>query len=385
MNKLVYKIKQIDLPLIFCYLLLVFSGLFIQLDITSASGTLPFFLKQFLITVISISFCLAIYLFWKIKWFQWTFWIFYLFTLFLLIWVLNHGETVLGATRVLIITIMGIRFSMQPSLIARLVLIILFARIISKREHLISKSGFLTFFVNFAPLLIFTCIYFYLIYKENHLSAILTSGFTLISLLFLANFRLAMIIMLAFCLILLGICVILWQDQGEFRQNRIKSTLNSSLIYRIITGKIDKSGIHPNNLESLICLTSGKLLGTSPDGGMGKLKYLPEPRTDFVFAIITEEFGLLGALFIIILYMGLVVRGINISSHQKKLFYKLIGYGFSLNIFFNIIIHIGTVTASMPTTGVTLPFISHGGSSMIVNSMAVGVLLILSRSEEITK
>ncbi len=380
MNGLLNKLRDIDLPLISSYLMLVFCGLFIQLDITSACGDLHFFIKQFLITLASITFCLIIYLYWQIKWFKWTFWIFYILTLFLLIYVLYHGVEVLGAIRVIIVHFLGMKFSVQPSLLARLVLVLLFALIISKREHFIEKTGFLSFLYRFAPLFIYTGIYFFLILKEKHLSAVLTSGFTLISLLFLANIYKYTIILLIVCIVILGYGVIKFQKGGEFRKDRIDSWIASSLIIRSFTGQKSTEGIHSNNIESLICLSTGKLLGVTPNGGMGKLRYLPEPRTDFVFAIITEEFGLIGAAFVIFLFMVLVVKGINISSRQDDIFLKLIGYGFSLNIFYNFIIHIGAVTASIPTTGVTLPFISHGGSSMIVNSMAVGVLLILGKT-----
>ncbi len=383
MNKLLDKLREIDLSLISCYLMLIFCGLFIQLDITSASGTLHFFLKQFLVALASISFCLIIYLFWQIKWLniKWIFWFFYLLTLFLLIYVLKHGVDVLGAIRVLPVTVFGKEFSVQPSLLARLVLVILFARVISKQENLIENTSFLPFFYHFSSLIIFSGIYFYLILKENHLSAIITSGFTLISLIFLANFKKYTVGLLILSIFLLGFGVIEFQKDGEFRKDRIKSWLASSLIIRLITGQKTTEGIHPNNRESLLCLTTGKLIGVSPNGGMGKLKYLYEPRTDFVFAIITEEFGLLGALFVILLFMVFVFKSISISSRQDSLFLKLIGYGFSLNIFYNVIIHLGAVTGSLPTSGVTLPFISHGGSSMIVNSMAVGILLILGKTK----
>jgi cell division protein FtsW (lipid II flippase) len=415
LETLLQRLREIDLRMMIFYLLLVISGLFIQLDITSASGTLPYFLKQFLISLTAIFFCLLIYLFWKIKWFKWSFWIFYAITFGLLIYVLNHGEDLLGAKRMMMIDLKVISISLQPSLLARLVLVILFARVLSRRANLIANSSFIPFVKNFFPLLLFTGVFYILILKENHLSAVLTSGFTLISLLFLANIRKATILILVICVLILGSIVVFFQKDGKFdfssqsasvetkqaigelnsenavadtvkknnfRIRRLRSFQESSLIIRWLTGNKTNNGMSANNRESLFCLSTGKLIGCGANGGMGKLKYLNEPRTDFVFAIITEEFGLLGALFIMFCYLGLVFRGIIISSRQALIFNRLLGYGFSLNIFFNVIIHIGAVSGCLPTTGVTLPFISHGGSSMIVNSMAIGILLILARQEK---
>ena len=410
LEKLLQRLREIDLRMMIFYLLLIICGLFIQLDITSASGTLPYFLKQFLISLTAIFFCVLIYLFWKIKWFKWSFWIFYVITLGLLIYVLHHGEDLMGAKRMMIIDLKVITISLQPSLLARLVLVVLFARVLSRRANLIANSSFVPFVKNFFPLLLFTGVYYILILKENHLSAVLTSGFTLISLLFLANIRKATILILIICVLILGSVVVIYQksdksnsanktnsetvqlkteaaikdtaEGSNFRIARIESFIESCLIIRWLTGNKTNYGMSGNNRESIFCLSTGKLLGCGANGGMGKLKFLNEPRTDFVFAIIVEEFGLLGALFIMFFYLGLVNRGINISSRQKLIFNRLLGYGFSLNIFFNVIIHIGAVSGCLPTTGVTLPFISHGGSSIVVNSMAIGILLILARQEK---
>ena len=404
---LLEELRKIDLRLMICYLLLIIWGLFIQLDITSISGILPFFLKQFLISVAAIFVCIMIYLFWKIKWFKWSFWIFYIITFIMLIYVLKYGDSALGAIRSYSIPFMGRSISVQPSLLARLVLVVLFARVLSLREDKIQNSSLIPFVSNFFPLLLFSGVYYFLILKENHLSAVLTSGFTLITLLFLANIRKATICILIFCVLMLGLVVVYFQKDGKFeffqkhatseikladeqpqvenrsfRLKRIESFNESSLLIRWLTGNKSTANISTNNMESIFCLSTGKLFGTGPDGGMGKLKYLHEARTDFVFAIIAEEFGLIGALFVILLYMGLVLRGISISSRQKEMFPRILGYGFSLNIFFNIVIHIGAVAGCIPTTGVTLPFISAGGSSIVVNSMAIGILLILGKPVE---
>jgi cell division protein FtsW (lipid II flippase) len=344
--------------------------------------TLKFFVKQSTIAMTAIFFAMLIYLFWKIKWIDNLFMLFYLIVLGLLIYVLKSGLSTHGAQRLLPVNLSITTITIQPSLLARLVLVVLFAKVIYKRKEYIASAGLIYFFWRFFPIVVYSGIYYYLIYKENHLSSILTSAFTLIALLFLANFRKATIIMLIALVLMMGFFVVKFQKEGSFRTTRLQNWKNSSLIIRWMTGNTDNGNIHKNNLESILCLTTGKLAGVSPDGGMGKLGYLHEAKTDFVYAIIAEEFGLLGALLVLILYMVIVFRGMSISSKQTELFNKLLGYGFSLNLFFNVIIHIGTVTSCFPTTGVTLPFISHGGSSLIANSLAIGVLLKLARTQE---
>ena len=379
MNRLLNKIEHIDAPLVFCYLVLVLIGLFMQLDITSATGGIDFFIRQLVVTIISISACLFTYLFFRPEWLNKWFWIIFLITLGLLVFVYFKGEVVNGAKRVFYIPMGFARVSVQPSLIARLTLIILFARVITSRRDLINDTSLLPFLKNFLPLIIFSVPVYGLILAERHFSAIVISGITLISVLFLANIKMATIILLLVVLLIGGIAIIN-QPGAEYRKERIKIFFENSLIVNFIKGEKVKEVTDYQTEHSLICLTSGKIMGTSPEGGFGKYFYLPEPRTDYVFSIIGEEFGLFGSLLLIFLFMGLVWRGMNISSRQDKLFHQLLGYGISLNIFFNVMVNIGVATAAIPPTGVTLPFISHGGSSMLVNSISIGILLLLART-----
>ncbi|MCF7918478.1 MAG: FtsW/RodA/SpoVE family cell cycle protein [Candidatus Cloacimonetes bacterium] len=378
MNKIISKLENIDTPLVFCYLLLIMIGLFIQMDITSANGHMNYFLKQLIFTIFSITACLLTYLFLKVEWLQKRFWYIYGITLILLILVLVVGVVVNGAKRVFYIPLGFTSISVQPSLLARLTLIIFFARVLSSREQFLQNSSLFPFFKNFMPLFIFSIPVYVLILFERHFSAIIISAVTLLSVLFLANIKLATIIILIFCLFFAGILAI-YMPGGEYRLQRIKVFLENSLIVKFLQGEKITVVTDYNTEHSLICLTSGKIFGTTPENGFGKYYYLPEPRTDYVFSIIGEEFGLFGSLILIFVFMGLVIRGLNISSRQEILFLKLLGYGISLNLFYNMVVNIGVATAAIPPTGVTLPFISHGGSSMLVNSISIGILLLLSR------
>ena len=135
--------------------------------------------------------------------------------------------------------------------------------------------------------------------------------------------------------------------------------------------------------ESLLSLSGGKLTGTTPTKGTGKHYFLPEAKTDYIFSIIGEEFGFIGALIVIGLFIFLFYRTIINALRQDDIFLKLAGIGLGMNIFFNAMVNIGVSIAILPSTGVTLPFISYGGTSLLVNSFSVGLLLNISAKKQI--
>jgi cell division protein FtsW (lipid II flippase) len=135
--------------------------------------------------------------------------------------------------------------------------------------------------------------------------------------------------------------------------------------------------------QSLISLASGKLLGTSPRKGTGKHYFLPEAKTDYVYSIIGEEFGFLGALTVLILYVFMFYRCVTNSVRYEDLYLKLLGLGLGMNIFFNAMVNIGVAISALPSTGVTLPFISYGGTSLLIHSFTVGLLLNISAERKV--
>lgn len=141
----------------------------------------------------------------------------------------------------------------------------------------------------------------------------------------------------------------------------------------------DALGKGYNIIQSLIAFASGGLMGTGYGGSIQKLAYLPECHTDFIFAIIAEEFGLFGCIFVIGLFAALVIRGMRIARRCPDMYGKLLAVGitfiFGLQAFFNMAV----ASSLMPVTGVTLPFISYGGTSIIVSLAMIGILLNISR------
>ncbi|MBU5590794.1 stage V sporulation protein E [Clostridium sp. MSJ-4] len=135
-------------------------------------------------------------------------------------------------------------------------------------------------------------------------------------------------------------------------------------------------------IQSLLALGSGKILGLGLGKSRQKAYYMPEPHNDFIFAIIGEELGLIGCLFIILLFLIFIWRGIRVASKTKDTYGTLLAIGITSVIAVQAIINIAVVTGSMPVTGVPLPFISYGGSSLVINMMAMGILLNISRQTE---
>lgn len=130
--------------------------------------------------------------------------------------------------------------------------------------------------------------------------------------------------------------------------------------------------------QILIALGSGGILGVGAGNSLQKYVYLPENVTDSIFAIIAEEFGFIGASLLIAVFMVVVWRGFLIASHAKDTFGKLLAAGIISFIGIQAVVNLATMTVLMPLTGVPLPFISYGGSALIVDLAAVGILLNIS-------
>ena len=133
-------------------------------------------------------------------------------------------------------------------------------------------------------------------------------------------------------------------------------------------------------IQSLLALGSGGFLGLGFGMSRQKAYYLPEPHNDFIFSVIAEETGFLGGIILISLFVVLIWRGVIIAIKCKDNFGTLLAMGITSVIAIQAIINLAVVTGSMPVTGVPLPFISYGGSSLLFNMTAMGILLNVSRN-----
>ncbi|WP_416349763.1 FtsW/RodA/SpoVE family cell cycle protein [Mammaliicoccus lentus] len=144
-----------------------------------------------------------------------------------------------------------------------------------------------------------------------------------------------------------------------------------------------ETGIGYHLANSLLAIGNGGLFGKGLGNGVMKLGYLPEPHTDFIFAVIAEELGLVGVLFIIGLLMFIVYKGFLYAGLTDSFFFKLVCVGISSYIGVQTFVNLGGISGAIPLTGVPLPFMTFGGSSMLSLSIAIGILLLTAKQIKI--
>ena len=132
-------------------------------------------------------------------------------------------------------------------------------------------------------------------------------------------------------------------------------------------------------IQSLYAIGPGGLLGMGFGNSIQKHFYLPEPQTDFIFSIISEEFGFAGVLIISTLFLTLIISGFMVSRKQIDLFGKYLSFGITFQIAFQTVLNLMVVVGLIPVTGVTLPFLSYGGSSLLITLCSVGIILNISK------
>lgn len=368
------RIVKYDNIILSIYILLIAFGLIMQLNISSVRSSLYFFKQQFKWFVVSFFF---LWLFFKridINKCRKLIFIGVVLIIILLIMVMIMGNTVKGGTRS--ITIFG--FNVQPSLYARIIIVLYFAHILDKKKKFINDSTPLNFLKNFSVLIILTGIIYGLILIEKHFTPLIISGLTVLSMLFLAKINFKTIALILAVLMIGGLMVI--KLGPKYRNERMLIYKKYSLFHKLQkeSGDQYRSDREYQVRESLISLGTGKLFGTGTGKGTGKHYFLPDAKTDYIFSIIGEEYGFLGGLIIITLFSFLFYRSIMVAAQQESFFLRLTCLGLGMNIFYNAMINIGVAMSALPSTGVTLPFISYGGTSLLVNSISIGLILNIS-------
>lgn len=360
-----------DKTIFICYLALCLIGAVIMLDITSIQDSMTNFYHHLInLTAAFIALVVVLYYFnlEKLRRFN-GFFIF--LVIFLLVLVLVFGKSVNGATRQLRIG----WFSFQPSFLARMVLVCFFASLLSRKPEELRTTEPKRLLVDFLPLILSTLVIFGLIIWEKHLSTLVIGGMTLLGMLIYAGLRKRMVLsLLLICIFAFGL-VILKGD--SYRADRLQAFLNYNLLTR---DHVETEQVSPEYQvhESLTALTSGSWKGTGMGKGRAKHFYLPEARTDYIYTVIGEEFGFLGALLVFALHALLFFKAFKIAEEQKSLYYKFLCAGLAMNIFLNALVNTGVAMAILPPTGNTLPFISYGGTALLVDSISVGMILNIS-------
>ena len=151
-------------------------------------------------------------------------------------------------------------------------------------------------------------------------------------------------------------------------------------IVSFINPWVDPLGSGFQIIQSLYAIGPGGLFGLGFGNSIQKHFYLPEPQTDFIFAIISEEFGIMGIIILSILFLILFVNTLKISINTNDLFAKYLSFGLIMGIILQAILNISVVIGLVPVTGVTLPFISYGGSSLLVSMASIGIILNIAKN-----
>ena len=156
-------------------------------------------------------------------------------------------------------------------------------------------------------------------------------------------------------------------------------------IYYWIHSEADPLGKRWQTNNSLYAIGSGGILGSGLGQSMQKYLYVSEPQNDFVFAIVCEELGFVGAALIILTFCLLIGRGVKIAKTSKNFYGSLLTMGIVFQVGVQVILNIAVVTDSMPNTGISLPFFSYGGTSLMMLLMEMGVVLSVSRTARLEK
>ena len=162
-----------------------------------------------------------------------------------------------------------------------------------------------------------------------------------------------------------------WPILHEYQKNRVCTLLNPSS---------DPLGKGFHTIQSIIAIGSGGLFGKGwLNGTQAHLEFIPEKHTDFIFAVFAEEFGLLGNIILLGLFVGLIQRGLSISSNAPTLFTRLLGGSVTMIFFTYAFVNMGMVSGLLPVVGVPLPFISYGGTALMTLGIGIGILMSIHR------
>lgn len=253
-------------------------------------------------------------------------------------------------------------FGIQPSEFAKLTLIIFTSKYLTKNEKNLKyiKKGVL-------PILGIVILVFGLIMLQPDFGTGMIILVSIIGLLFVSGVDFKFFIRLG----LIGLIgIVLLIAIAPYRLERILSFLNPWS---------DPLGSGFQIIQSLYAIGPGGLFGQGFMNSRQKHFYLPEPQTDFIFSIISEEFGFLGILIVAALFTIIIFKGFKIAQNSGDKFAKFLAFGITFGLAFQAILNLMVVVGLIPVTGVTLPFLSYGGSSLLITLISTGVLLNISR------
>lgn len=259
----------------------------------------------------------------------------------------------------------------QPSEITKFAMILAFAYFISNNYKKMTRfvTGVLPYVFIFGSSAL-------LLLLEPHLSCIMILFILTFFMLFVGGVRIRWFV-IAIGILAVVAYIALFTDIVPYASSRIE-------VWRDPFGYADKNASHQTR-QSLYAIGSGGFLGVGLGNSRQKYLYLPEPQNDFIFAIICEELGFVGALVIMIIFALLVWRGFVISLNAPDKFGALLGLGLTAQVGLQAILNFAVVTNTVPNTGISLPFFSYGGTSLVMLLAQMGIVLSISRSSRVEK
>ena len=256
------------------------------------------------------------------------------------------------------------QFRLQPSELAKLAVLLFVADLLTRRAHRINESQ-----LSLRPVMVVFCIVAGLIMLQPNLGTTMLIFAIVFALLFVAGvpaWRLGLVLTGATA----AAGLLLWLT--PFRRRRL---------FAFTDPWADPLNTGYQPLQSQVGLANGGVYGTGLGAGRSKYGFLPEAHTDFIFTVIGEELGLIGACVLVAVFIAFAVVGARIAMRAPDRFGMLVATGISSWVLFQAFVNIGAAVGVLPITGVPLPFVSFGGSSLVVNMMAMGILLNIARHE----
>lgn len=253
----------------------------------------------------------------------------------------------------------------QPSEISKFAIIVLFAHLVATNPEKMKKFtyGYLQ------PLLLLGGIAA-ITMQQTHLSGtilIFAVGFVMM---FVGGTKLRWFGITAAVVAPLGVAYVYFADKMEYAMERINMWIDPFQ---------DRTGAGHQTIQSLLAIGSGGLMGLGLGNSRQKHMYVPEPQNDFIFSIICEELGFIGAVFVMVLFIIFVVRGFSIAMNARDKFGAMMALGITVQVGIQAFLNIAVVSNTIPNTGISLPFFSQGGTSLLMLLAQVGVLLSISR------
>ncbi len=288
----------------------------------------------------------------------------YILNIVLLLTVLVIGSTNKGATRWIPLGF----FDFQPSELAKVIIIITFAKFLSQRQDKLNT------FWDLLPCFLFIGLPMLFILAQPDLGTSLVFIAIMFGMLYVAGANPKILTFL----IIFGLLVIGGLLYAHFNYG-LPLPLKNYQIMRLVVfidPYIDELGAGYHMIQSLVAIGSGGLYGKGLyQGSQIQLRFLPEHHTDFIFSVVGEELGFIGGAFLLIAFFFLMYRAMKIALHAKDLYGTLLVTGVVSMITFQVFVNVGMTIAITPITGLPLPFVSYGGSAMLANMIALGLIL----------